>query len=71
MADLMVNGESGPALYYVHSDQKAVTRVDLVPVEAMGNQDPARMPTSRERAICKALLIHALELLDKIDSPDE
>ncbi|MDT0377298.1 hypothetical protein RM572_00720 [Streptomyces sp. DSM 42041] len=45
--------EEAPALLYVHSDAGAVTRVDQ-----------AAPPVAREHTLCRALLVHALALLD-------
>lgn len=48
-----VTAERGPALIYASSTGDAITLVDHAVVT-----DP------RERAICRALLVHALALLD-------
>lgn len=48
-----VTADRGPCLVYASSDAQAVTLVDHQVVT-----DP------RERAICRALLVHALALLD-------
>ncbi|MFJ8583663.1 hypothetical protein ACIRD2_03245 [Streptomyces sp. NPDC093595] len=48
-----VSSEIGPALVYCHTDRGSVTAVDR-----QAPSDP------RERAVCRALLIHALALLD-------
>ncbi|GAA0500760.1 hypothetical protein [Streptomyces olivaceiscleroticus] len=47
----------GPSLHYHHSDRQCVTTIDRGAVT-----DP------RERAICRALLVHALALLDAEDA---
>ena len=54
---------AGPALLYVHDDHdpgtRTVTRVD---------HDPVRVDNwGRERALCRALLLHALHLLDEAE----
>ena len=52
----------GPALFYCstqdESGLQSVCRVDLTAV-----------PTDRERALCRALLHHALKLLDEAENP--
>lgn len=57
-----IPGQRTPALYYAGCEQgdgtSTVTRVDLTAVE-----DP------RERALCRALLTHALRLLDAGERP--
>lgn len=65
--------DEGPALWYVHSGSGAVTRVDARLPEAVAGPLPGGelRPTSRERAILRALLVHVLESLDRIDSPDD
>ncbi|GHC36861.1 MULTISPECIES: hypothetical protein [Streptomyces rochei group] len=54
--------EHGPALVYISSPAlngtHAIARVDLNAVE-----------TPRERALCRALLHHALALLDDAENP--
>ncbi|WP_432140157.1 hypothetical protein [Streptomyces sp. bgisy154] len=51
--EICVRSDVGPALLYVHTDNGSSTFVDKnAPVSA------------RERAICRALLQHALRLLD-------
>lgn len=61
----------GPALIYVHSDSGngsvSYTRVDWKPPEVAGGVTgsfPVTFPTERERKILRALLEHALSLLD-------
>lgn len=50
----------GPALMYVSDDHNAVfTVLDRV-------AEPALMP-KRDRVLCRALLVHALERLDEVD----
>lgn len=51
--DISLRGDCGPALLYVHTDEGSSSFVDKQPPD-----DP------RERAICRALLLHALALLD-------
>jgi hypothetical protein len=53
---------SGPALIYRHSDGHTFTFADRDPVREGGplSVDDAH----RERRLCRALLIHALSLLD-------
>ena len=51
--DIGVRGDCGPTLLYVHTDAGSSTFVDKQPPD-----DP------RERAICRALLLHALALLE-------
>lgn len=51
---ITISLDQGPALVYLHSDRDTVTIVDKAAVS--GNR--------RERAICRALLLTALELLD-------
>jgi hypothetical protein len=46
-----------PRLVYAHSDGQSTTNVDRIPVD-----DP------RERALCRALLTHALQLLDELET---
>jgi hypothetical protein len=56
--DITIPAQRGPALYYVGSERgdgtSTVTAIDKQPVE-----DP------RERALCRALLTHALAELDR------
>jgi hypothetical protein len=54
---LHVSSEIGPALVYCHTDRGSVTAVDHQPPS-----DP------RERAVCRALLLHALALLDAAEA---
>lgn len=72
--DLQVTLPPGPALIYVHSDSGdgsvAYTRVDRhAPVVAGGfvGTDPRTFPTDRERAVLRALLTHALMVLDQAE----
>lgn len=51
-----ISSEIGPALVYCHSDRGSLTAIDhMAPSDA------------RERAICRALLVHALALIDTAD----
>lgn len=56
-SDLTIPAQRGPALYYASTEQPdgtaTVTRIDRQPPE-----DP------RERALCRALLTHALAVID-------
>jgi hypothetical protein len=54
--DIGLRGDCGPTLLYVHTDEGSSTFVDKQPPA-----DP------RERAICRALLLHALALLDETE----
>lgn len=54
--DISLRGNCGPTLLYVHTDEGSSTFVDKQPPD-----DP------RERAICRALLLHALALLDETE----
>lgn len=54
--DIGINGDCGPTLLYVHTDPGSSTFVDKKPLD-----DP------RERALCRALLLHALALLDETE----
>jgi len=66
MAELSINADQGPALYYVHSDGSSITRVDLVAPEVRLAPGLAWvLPADRERALCRALLTHALAVLDQ------
>lgn len=60
-SDLTIPAQRGPGLYYAGSEQpdgtSTVTRIDRQPPE-----DP------RERALCRALLTHALALLDETEA---
>jgi hypothetical protein len=63
--DITLPAQRGPALYYVGSERgdgtDVVTRIDLTAVEIA----PTTVEGSlRERALCRALLLHAIELLD-------
>jgi hypothetical protein len=51
---------TGPALTYTHSDGKTRTDVDVSPVSV----DDTASNRSRERALCRALLVEALRLMD-------
>ncbi|MEU7416677.1 hypothetical protein [Streptomyces antibioticus] len=57
-SDITLPAQQGPGLYYVSSEQPdgttTVTRIDRQPPD-----DP------RERALCRALLLHALAELDR------
>lgn len=55
--DIGISGDCGPTLLYVHTDEGSSTFVDKAPPD-----DP------RERAICRALLLHALRVLDAVES---
>lgn len=59
-SDITLPAQRGPGLYYASSEQpdgtSTVTRIDKQPPE-----DP------RERALCRALLMHALALLDRAE----
>lgn len=61
-SDVTIPAQRGPALYYTGSEQgdgtSTVTRIDLQPPD-----DP------RERALCRALLTHALRLLNQAEAP--
>jgi hypothetical protein len=46
---------SGPTLAYIHSENDTATLIDRIPVAN---------DKTRERAICRALLLTALKLLD-------
>lgn len=50
---LVITSSFAPRLVYAHSDGQSLTQVDYVAPE-----------DARERAICRALLVHALALLD-------
>jgi hypothetical protein len=50
----------GPALTYTHSDSQTFTAVDLSPVST----DDTAPNRRRERALCRALLVEALRLMD-------
>jgi hypothetical protein len=51
---------TGPALTYTHSDGKTLTDVDRAPVSV----DDTAPNRRRERALCRALLVEALRLMD-------
>jgi hypothetical protein len=53
--------QSGPALTYTHTDGETFTAVDLSPVRV----DDSAPNRRRERALCRALLVEALRLLDE------
>lgn len=64
-SDITLPAQRGPALYYLGSERgdgtSDVVRIDLSAIEI----DPTAVETSlRERALCHALLLHAIELLD-------
>jgi hypothetical protein len=54
---LVITPSMAPRLVYAHTDGQGVTNVDRAPVN-----DP------RERALCRALLTHALRLLDESEA---
>ena len=54
--DIGIRGDAGPTLLYVHTDPGSSTFVDKQPPDG-----------PRERAICRALLLHALALLDETE----
>lgn len=51
--DIGIKGDCGPTLLYVHTEHGSSTFVDKT-----APTDP------RERALCRALLVHALTVLD-------
>ncbi len=59
-SDITLPAQRGPGLYYLSSEQAdgthTVTRIDRQPPEEL-----------RERALCRALLTHALALLDQTE----
>jgi len=55
--EITITPDRGPQLIYTSYDPKDCT-VTLVPVDRVAVEDP------RERALCRALLLHALTLLD-------
>ena len=59
-SDLTIPAQRGPALYYASTEAgdgiATVTRIDRQPPEDL-----------RERALCRALLTHALTLLDQAE----
>ncbi|MDX3576007.1 hypothetical protein [Streptomyces sp. FL07-04A] len=61
-SDITIPGQRTPALYYAATEQSdgttTITRIDRQPVD-----DP------RERALCRALLLHALAELDRAERP--
>jgi hypothetical protein len=52
---------TGPAITYTHCDGETFTAVDLSPVRV----DDSVPNRRRERALCRALLVEALRLLDE------
>jgi hypothetical protein len=62
----------GPSLLYVHFDSGALdtrtfTQVDAIAVQPKGSQRDTKI----ERAVCRALLVHALQLLDEAEAGDD
>jgi hypothetical protein len=55
---------TGPALTYTHSDSQTFTAVDLSPVSV----DDTAPNRRRERALCRALLVEALRLMDTTET---
>ncbi|MFB9558673.1 hypothetical protein [Streptomyces roseoviridis] len=55
--EIVITPDRGPQLIYTSYDPKDGT-VTLVPIDRAAVEDP------RERALCRALLLHALALLD-------
>lgn len=57
----------GPALLYVHQDHTTDTRT-VTRVDHSAPHEPDN--SGRERALCRALLVHALHLLDEVEGRD-
>ncbi|MFE2556005.1 hypothetical protein ACFXGT_08205 [Streptomyces sp. NPDC059352] len=55
--EIVITPDRGPQLVYASYDPKE-NLAHLVPVDRIAVEDP------RERALCRALLLHALALLD-------
>jgi hypothetical protein len=62
----------GPSLLYVHldggtADTRTFTQVDAIAVRPKRSQRDTKI----ERAVCRALLMHALQLLDEAEAGDD
>lgn len=58
--DLMRPRGTGPALVYRHSNGTSFSMIDLMPIGDCDEDDESL----REKRICRALLQHALDLLN-------
>ncbi|WP_327377977.1 hypothetical protein OG393_30865 [Streptomyces sp. NBC_01216] len=56
--EITIRVDRGPQLIYTSYDQADDNKLTRVPVDRVPVDDP------RERALCRALLLHALTLLD-------
>ena len=65
-AEGLIPVTTGPALYYVASDGRTVHRIDMGLITDQYDGDATDV-NHRERLICRALITHALALLDGED----
>lgn len=59
---------TGPGLYYAHSDGKTITRIDLSLIHDPYVESDDSDRTHREQLLCRALITHALSLIDGEDN---